>query len=89
MRESEVRQVLAEWQAMRTQAARVRDELVPLAERRIEASMAAYRGGGGALAPVLEARRAALDARLAEINLESSAARAWAWLATLAQGEHR
>jgi len=88
VRESEVRQVLAEWQAMCTQAARVRDELVPLAERRIEASMAAYRGGGGALAAVLEARRAALDARLAAINLESSAARAWAWLATLAQGEH-
>jgi len=87
VRESEVRQAIAEWEAMRTQAARVRDELVPLAERRVEASVAAYRGGGGALAAVLEARRAALDARLAEINLESSAARAWAWLATLTYGE--
>jgi outer membrane protein TolC len=87
VRETEVRQTIAEWEAMRAQAARVRDELVPLAERRIEASMAAYRGGGGALASVLEARRAALDARLAALNLESSAARAWAWLATLAPGE--
>jgi outer membrane protein TolC len=83
-RESEVRQMLAEWGAMRAQAARVRDELVPLAEQRVDAAVAAYRGGGGALAAVLEARRASLDARLAQINLEASAARAWAWLATLA-----
>jgi len=87
VRETEIRQTIAEWEAMRAQAARVRDELVPLAERRIDASMAAYRGGGGSLGAVLEARRAGLDARLAAINLESSAARAWAWLATLAQGE--
>jgi len=86
-RDAEVRQVLAEWDAMRVQAARARDELVPLAERRVEAALAAYRGGAGALAPVLEARRATLDARLAEIAFEQSAARAWAWLATLTTGE--
>jgi len=83
MREAEVRQTLAEWDAARAQAARVRDELVPLAARRIESALSAYRGGTGMLAAVLEARRAELDARLAQIGFEQSAARAWAWLATL------
>ena len=86
-REAEVRQMLAEWEAMRVQAVRVRDELVPLAARRVEAALAAYRGGSGALAAVLEARRAELDARLAQIGFEQSAARAWAWLATLESRE--
>ena len=87
VREAEVRQMLAEWEAMRVQAVRVRDELVPLAVRRVEAALAAYRGGSGTLAAVLEARRAELDARLAQIGYEQSAARAWAWLATLVPGE--
>ena len=87
MREAEVRQTLAEWDAARAQAARVRDELVPLAARRIESALSAYRGGTGMLAAVLEARRAELDARLAQIGFEQSAARAWAWLATLVPGE--
>lgn len=86
-RDTEVRQTLAEWEATRAQALRVRDDLVPLAERRVEAALAAYRGGAGALAPVLEARRAVLDARLAALTFEQSAARAWAWLATLSTGE--
>jgi len=87
VREAEVRQTLAEWDAMRVQALRVRDELVPLAVRRVEAALASYRGGSGTLAAVLEARRAELDARLAQIGYEQSAARAWAWLATLVPGE--
>ena len=75
--------MLAEWEAMRAQAARTRDELVPLAVRRVEAALAAYRSGAGSLSAVLEARRAELDARLAQIGFEQSAARAWAWLSTL------
>ena len=82
-----MRQTIAEWEATRTQALRVREELVPIAERRVEAALAAYRGGGQALAPVLDARRAVLDARLAALGFEQSAARAWAWLATLTSGE--
>ena len=85
-REAEARQMLAEWEATRMQALRTRDELVPLAERRVEAALSAYRGGSGALAPVLDARRAVLDARLAHLAFELAAARAWAWLAALAPG---
>ena len=81
MRESEVRQMLAEWTSARAQAARIRDEMVPLARARTEAALAAYRGGATSLAAVLDSRRAELDAELALIAVEQAAARAWAWLA--------
>jgi outer membrane protein TolC len=81
MRESEVRQMLAEWTSARAQAARIRDEMLPLARARTEAALATYRGGAASLAPVLESRRAELDAELALVSMEQAAARAWAWLA--------
>lgn len=86
MREAEVQQMLVEWNAMREQAMRVRDELVPLARTRTEAALASYRGGMGSLAMVLESRRGELDADLMLINMELAAARAWAWLANLIPG---
>lgn len=87
MREAEVRQMIAEWNAMREQAATIRGELVPLARSRTEAALASYRGGMGTLAMVLEARRGELDADLMLVNMELNAARAWAWLANLIPGE--
>jgi outer membrane protein TolC len=81
MREAETQQMLAEWTAARAQAARIRDEMIPLARARTEAAFAAYRGGGAPLAPVLESRRAELEAELALVAMEQAAARAWAWLA--------
>jgi outer membrane protein TolC len=81
MREAETQQMLAEWTAARAQAARIRDEMIPLARARTEAALAAYRGGGAPLAPVLESRRAELEAELALVAMEQAAARAWAWLA--------
>ena len=89
MREAEVRQMVAEWNAMREQAQRIRDELVPLARSRTDAALASYRGGMGALTMVLEARRGELEADLMLINMELAAARAWAWLANLIPGEAR
>jgi outer membrane protein TolC len=80
MRIAEVDAMLAEWESARAQAGRIRAELLPLAARRREAALAAYRGGTGALADVLDARRAELDARLALIQQEQAAAKAWAWL---------
>ena len=77
---AEVQAMLVEWQSARTQAARIRDDLLPLAAQRREAALAAYRGGTGTLAAVLDARRAELDARLALIQQEQAAAKAWAWL---------
>ena len=89
MRVAEVRQMLAEWDAMREQARAIRDELIPLARARTEAALASYRGGMGTLATVLEARRGELEADIALINAEQAAARSWAWLANLTPGEPR
>jgi outer membrane protein TolC len=80
MRDAEVKQMQVEWQAARAQAARLRDELLPLAQQRIEAALAAYRGATGPLSAVLDARRARLEARIAILNMELTAAKAWAWL---------
>ena len=80
MRAAEVGAMLSEWESARAQAKRINDELLPLAAQRREAALAAYRGGSGPLAAVLDARRAELDARLALIAQQQAAAKAWAWL---------
>jgi len=80
MRTAEIESMLAEWESAREQAERTRTELLPLAAQRRDAALAAYRGGTGTLAAVLEARRGELDARLTLIQQEQSAAKAWAWL---------
>ncbi len=80
MRGAEVASMLAEWESARAQAQRITDELLPLAAQRREAALAAYRGGSGGLAAVLDARRSELDARLSLIQQEQAAAKAWAWL---------
>jgi outer membrane protein TolC len=80
MRNAEVESMQAEWESARVQMQRITDELLPLAMQRREAALAAYRGGVGPLAAVLDARRAELDARLALIAQQQAAAKAWAWL---------
>jgi len=83
MRSAEVQQMLVEWEAAREQAGRIREELIPLARQRTEAALAAYRGGMGPVAMVLDARKAELDAQLMLLNMEQAAAKAWAWLANV------
>jgi outer membrane protein TolC len=51
--------------------------------KRARKSLAAYEGGRGDLAMVLESRRLLLEARLAALNVRAEAARAWAQLAYL------
>ncbi len=80
MRSAEVQSMQVEWQSARAQAQRIRGELLPLAVQRREAALAAYRGGTGPLAAVLDARRAELDAELALINQDQAVAKAWAFL---------
>jgi len=80
MRTAEIQSMLAEWESARTQAQRITEQMLPLAAQRREAALAAYRGGSGPLAAVLDARRAELDVRLALIAQEQAAAKAWAWL---------
>jgi len=62
--------------------------LLPLAQDRIDQALAAYKGGAGKLADLLEARRQWLETRLAQLQLEQDAARAWAQLQYFAHGAH-
>jgi len=80
MRTAEVEAMRAEWESAREQVARLREKILPLAAQRREAALAAYRGGAGPLANVLDARRAELDLRLSLLQQEQAAAKAWAWL---------
>ena len=75
---AEVRVMIDEWTSDRERLARYERELSPLANGRIEATLAAYRGGKSSLAEVLAARRNALDVRLQALQLETEAARLWA-----------
>ncbi len=72
--------MVAEWQTNRERLARYSRELIPLAQARSVATLAAYRGGKAALAEVLAARRGELDVRLSGLQLEADAARLWAQL---------
>ncbi len=74
---AEINAMVAEWEASRIQATRVADELVPLAAQRLDAALAAYRGGSGQLSAVLDARRGAIEAQLALLEQEKTAAKLW------------
>lgn len=52
----------------------------PLVRQRVDAAVAAYRGGQSSLTSVLEARRAALALQMERIDLELQTARLWARL---------
>jgi outer membrane protein TolC len=69
-----------EWRSLQRRAQSLREGLLPLADDRVTQTLAAYGGGSATLAQVLEARRAAIDARMQVLLLERDAARAWAKL---------
>lgn len=78
--EVEVRNLLADWTTAGRRVERFESLLLPLARERAQAALAAYQGGRGELAPVLEAGRAVVETELARIQSESERARAWAGL---------
>ena len=80
---------LADWDNAQRRHAAFDSTLLPLARDRAEQALAAYRGGGGNLAEVLEARRAEHETRLARLDLEAAAARAWAQLVYFMHTEDR
>jgi outer membrane protein TolC len=81
--ESEVRAALADYDIASARVERNEKEIVPLAEERAKAALAAYEGGRAELGSVLEARRMLLEARLMALGVRAEAARAWAGLAYL------
>lgn len=82
---AQVRVMMDEWTAKRKRVDRYSRELLPLAQARIEASLAAYRGGKASLADVLSTRREEVDMRLQALQLEAETARLWAQLNFLFQ----
>ena len=80
MHEAEVKNLLADWNTAGRRLDRYDAVLLPLARERAQAALAAYRGGRGELAAVLEADRAFAETELARIQSESERARAWAGL---------
>jgi outer membrane protein TolC len=69
-----------QWQSGRTRIAAYDSTLIPLAAERTRAALAAYRGGSGTLASVLEARRMEIDQRMERLRLEMETAGWWAQL---------
>lgn len=84
---AEAQALLANWQGARNRLQLHDAKLLPLAADRVQAALAAYRGGG-ALAPVLEARRAYIETHLERLRLERDAARARLQLDYLLGSEH-
>ena len=80
--------MLQEWRSDRDRLTRYDASLLPLATERTRASIAAYRGGGGPLSAVLEARRVEIDSRMERLRLEMGAARLWAQLNYLVPVRH-
>jgi outer membrane protein TolC len=83
LHEAEMRSSLADYDAATQRLARYRSVLMPLATERSENALAAYRGGRGELAPLLEAQRAITETELAAIVVEAERAKAWANLSYL------
>ncbi|NUZ08460.1 TolC family protein [Piscinibacter koreensis] len=80
--------MLQEWRSDLERLERYDRSLIPLATERTRASIAAYRGGAGALAAVLEARRGEIDTRLERLGLAMETARVWAQLNYLVPQDH-
>lgn len=75
---AEVRTMIDEWENGHERSARYRRELMPLAQQRTQAVLAAYRGNKASLADVLAARRNEIEVRLQLLQLETDTARLWA-----------
>ena len=65
---------LADYTRLSRAVQRNRESLVPLAEQKVELSLASYRAGKGDLSAVIAARRELLDARLKQIDVEEQQA---------------
>ena len=83
---AETQAMLYEWQNKRQRHGRYERELIPLAQDRTTAALAAYRGGKAGLNDVLAARRNQLDVRLQALELHADIARLWAQLNFLFPG---
>jgi cobalt-zinc-cadmium efflux system outer membrane protein len=71
---AEVRLNLADWNRLQDRFRRYDDAILPQAQQRLEAALAAYATGSGMLMPVIDARRSLLEIRMQRLALEADAA---------------
>lgn len=74
---AEVRAQVDAWQTGRQRVQLGREQRLPLAQVRVQAVLASYRGGKASLADVLTARRSALELELQTLQLEMQTAIEW------------
>lgn len=87
LHEAELRGIYADWQTAGVRVERFEKRLLPLAQERVAAALASYRGGRGELATVLEARRAETETQISLLQTQLERARAWAKLNFLLPSE--
>ncbi len=80
MHSAELKKTLASWRSARDRAQRYEDDLLPLADDRAEAALAAYRGGRGDLQSSLTAFNEAIETRIVYTELQNTFGQAWATL---------
>ena len=85
---AEARGWVQQLQGNRDRLAQYDSSLIPLSSERTRAAIAAYRGGGGNLPAVLEARRMEIDTRIERLRLETETAGLWALLEYLLPAEY-
>lgn len=83
---AQVRSDLAQWAGLKRQVERDREQLLPLANDRVQTAIASYRAGGP-LQPWLDARRDELQTRVDHARRLGELGRAWAALAYLIPNE--
>ncbi|MEG1834200.1 MAG: TolC family protein, partial [Burkholderiaceae bacterium] len=83
--EAELKSELIDWDSARQRVERYRDSLLPLAQERVAAATAAYRGGSAALKDVLETRRMLAETEMTWHDAQLERDRAWVKLNTLVE----
>jgi outer membrane protein TolC len=77
---ADLKKALAAWRSAGERVLRYEKELLPLADDRVDAALAAYRGGRSDLLASLSALNEAIETRLAYTDLQTSYGQAWATL---------
>jgi len=67
-----------DWEVAQSRVERFEKSIIPLGRERVDVSLAAYKGGTGTLAMVLEAQRALAEANLGRHNALLERGKAWA-----------
>jgi len=88
MHTADLRKTIATWRSTRERVERYERELLPLADDRAEATLAAYRGGRGDLQASLTALDQVIEQRITYTELENTLGQSWAALHFAFAQEH-